>query len=84
MTPHRDSWRQMLAGLALCAALVGIALLQPWKVLEAVLLAVALAAWFVGACGMVGYVRWFFASELARARQDALAADEKDKGGSGS
>ena len=68
----------MLLGLALFAAAVGAAAaLQPSKLMEAVLLIVGLAAWFVGACGMVGYVRWFFASELARAKQDAAKEAER-------
>jgi len=65
----------MLIGLALFAAGVGGAVaLQPSKFVEAVLLILAIAAWFVGACGMVGYMRWFFASEALRARQDAVTA----------
>jgi hypothetical protein len=79
MAPRRDRWKLMLTGLAVCAAAVGAATLQPSKVVEAVLLVLAIAAWFVGACGMVGYVRWFFASELARAKQDAINAVEREK-----
>jgi hypothetical protein len=40
-------------------------------------LVLAFAAWFVGACGMVGYVRWFFAGEFARAREEGAAMSEK-------
>src|SRR5687767_6252828 len=80
MAPHRDRWKLMLAGLALCVAAVGAATLQPPKVVEAVLIVLAIAAWFVGACGMVGYVRWFFASELLRAKRDAINAVEEEKG----
>jgi hypothetical protein len=79
MAPQRERWKQMLAGLALCVAAVGAATLQPSKLVEAVLIVLALAAWFVGACGMVGYVRWFFASELAQAKRDAINAVEKEK-----
>ena len=70
----------MLIGLALFAAGVGAATaLQPSKLVEAVLIVLAIAAWFVGACGMVGYVRWFFASELLRAKRDAVNAVEREK-----
>ena len=79
MAPNRESWKPMLVGLALAAAGIGAATLQPSKPVEAILIIVSLAAWFVGACGMVGYVRWFFASELARARQDAIDAVEREK-----
>lgn len=80
IAPDRSRWKPMLLGLALFAAAVGAAAaLQPSKLMEAVLLVVGLAAWFVGACGMVGYVRWFFASELSRARGDKSNAIEKEK-----
>src|SRR5688572_10587309 len=79
MAPQRDRWKLMLSGLALCVAAVGAATLQPSKLVEAVLIVFAIAAWFVGACGMVGYVRWFFARELAQARQDAINAVEREK-----
>lgn len=69
----------MLAGLALFAAGVGAAvLLQPPELIAAVLVVLATAAWFVGACGMVGYVRWFLASELVRASLDRVDTVERD------
>lgn len=70
MAPGRDQWKPMLMGLALCAAAAGAAVLAQPSPISLLLLLLALAAWFVGACGMVGYVRWFFAGEFARARQD--------------
>lgn len=79
MAPHRERWKPMLTGLALCAVGVGAASLQPSKLVEAILIILAIAAWVVGACGMVGYVRWFFASEFARAKQDAINAAEREK-----
>jgi hypothetical protein len=79
MAPDKESWKVMLIGLALCVAAVGAATLQSSKAVEAVLLVLAFAAWYVGACGMVGYVRWFFASELARTKQDAMSASERER-----
>lgn len=61
----------MLMGLAVFAAAVGVAAFwEPHKLIEAMLLVVGIAAWFFGACGMVGYVRWLFSSELLLAKQD--------------
>ena len=62
----------MLMGLAICAAAVGAAALHPSTLIEAILIVVAFAAWLIGACGMVGYTRWFFGNEIARAKQDAV------------
>lgn len=71
LAPDRSRWKPMMMGLALFAAGVGAAVnLQPPGPLAAVLIALALAAWVTGACAMVGYVRWFIASEIAQARRD--------------
>jgi uncharacterized membrane protein HdeD (DUF308 family) len=73
-TPDRGRWKTMFMGLAIFAAAVGAAvLLQAPELLGTLLVLLGIAAWFVGACAMLGYLRWFFASELARARR------EKDK-----
>jgi hypothetical protein len=77
MAPGRDQWKPMLMGLALSAAAAGAAVLSQPSPISLLLLILALAAWFVGACGMVGYVRWFFAGEFARAREDGAALSEK-------
>lgn len=70
----------MLIGLALFAAGVGAAvLLRPPELIAAVLVVLAIAAWFVGACGMVGYVRWFFASELLQASRDRVDTAKREK-----
>ena len=70
----------MLIGLAFFAAGVGAAAaLQPSKLVEAVLIILATAAWFGGACAMVGYMRWIVASEALRARQDQVNAIEREK-----
>jgi hypothetical protein len=71
LAPDRSRWQPMLMGLALFAAGVGAAVsFQPPAPLAAVLIVLALAAWVTGACAMVGYVRWFIASEIARAKKD--------------
>jgi len=77
MAPDRSRWKPMLMGLALSAAAAGAAVLVLPSPVSGVLLILAMAAWFVGACGMVGYVRWFFASELSPARQDNSDGFEK-------
>ena len=80
LAPDPSRWKPMLLGLALFAAAVGIAvLLQPPALVEAVLIILALAAWYIGACAMVGYARWFFASELTRAARERAEAIEKEK-----
>jgi hypothetical protein len=33
-------------------------------------LLLGLCAWLVGACAMVGYVRWFIAAEIRQATED--------------
>ena len=79
LVPDRSRWKPMLMGLALSAVGVGAAAaLQPPALIEAVLVVLAIAAWFVGACGMVGYVRWFFASELLQAMRDRADAVERE------
>ena len=79
LTPDRSRWKPMLLGLGLFAAGVGAAAtLQPPALIEAVLVVLAIAAWYVGACGMVGYVRWFFASELLQARRDKVDTVERE------
>jgi hypothetical protein len=71
LAPDRSRWRPMVLGLALFAAGVGAAVnLQSPRPVAAVLIVLALAAWLTGACAMVGYVRWFIASEIAQARRD--------------
>jgi hypothetical protein len=71
LAPDRSRWRPMMIGLALFAAGVGAAVhLQPPGLVAAVLILLALAAWLTGACAMVGYVRWFIASEIAQAKRD--------------
>lgn len=71
LSPDRSRWKPMLIGLGLFAAGVGAAVnFQPPAAIAAVLVALALAAWVAGACAMVGYVRWFIASEVAQAKRD--------------
>lgn len=79
LAPDKSRWKPMLMGLALFASGAGTAvLLQSSEIIAAGLLILSVAAWFVGACAMVGYVRWFFASELQQMRQDRDDAAHKD------
>jgi hypothetical protein len=79
MAPGRDRWKPMLLGLALAAAAAGAAVLTQPSFVSLGFLLVAFAAWFAGACAMVGYARWFFAGELVRAAHDRAEALEREK-----
>ena len=80
MAPGRDRWKPMLLGIALSAAAAGAAVLTQPSFVSLGFLVLAFAAWFAGACAMVGYARWFFAGELTRAVQDRAEALEREKG----
>ena len=79
MAPGRDQWKPMLMGLALSAAAAGAAVLVQPNPISLVFLALAFAAWFVGAYAMVGYLRWFLAGEVVRARQENPDLPEQRK-----
>lgn len=79
MAPARSRWQPMLMGLALSAAAAGAAVLVQPSPMSLLLAILAFAAWFVGACGMVGYVRWFFAAEAAQARRNSAGSTDEQK-----
>jgi hypothetical protein len=63
----------MLIGLALSAAGAAAAVqVQESAVAAGGMTLLAVSAWLAGAFAMIGYVRWFFASELAQARRDRV------------
>jgi flagellar basal body-associated protein FliL len=69
----------MLLGLAVFAVAVETAvLLKPPDLVTAALMVIGITAWFAGACSMVGYVRWFFASEMAQAKRDKAGTPDKE------
>jgi hypothetical protein len=71
-TPHESRWQPMLGGLALFAAGAGAAvLLEVSDFLAAIMTGLALAAWAMGACALIGYVRWMFAAEVKRTKDDS-------------
>lgn len=77
--PDRGRWKPMLAGLALSAACIeAVVLLKPPEPIAATLVILVSVAWFVGACAMVGYVRWFFGSELSQAKRDKVGAVDRE------
>lgn len=77
-TAHASRWQPMLAGLALFAAGVSASVFyEVSAVVAALLTGLALAAWGVGACALIGYVRWMFASEVERTKPDGLEKDGK-------
>ena len=68
---HPGRWQPMLMGLACFAAAAGGAVLaQSYSLISLLLTVLAFAAWVVGACAMVGYARWLFASEVQRVKRD--------------
>ena len=77
--PDGSRWKPMLVWLALCAAAAGGAVqVQPSDFISAALTLLALAAWIVSACAMIGYFRWYVRSELQQAQRDS----DKSKVGS--
>ena len=79
LTSDKSRWQPMLIGLAIFAAAAGAAVaLQPPKLVETLLVIIALAAWVAGACAMIGYVRWFFANEFSQAKREKIDALERD------
>ena len=71
MQADRGRWQPMLMGLACLAAAAGGAVLaQDYWLISLLFSVLAFTAWVVGACAMVGYVRWFIASEIAQAKKD--------------
>ena len=79
MAPDKARWRPMLLGLALSAGAAGAAVLTQPSLVSLGFVVLALAAWLAGACAMVGYARWFFAGEMARAAQDRAKALERER-----
>jgi hypothetical protein len=80
LTPDSSRWKPMLMGLLLAGvALAAAAYVRGHPLLEGVLVIFAITAWSIGACAMVGYARWFFASELSAARERTTKGEkEKD------
>jgi hypothetical protein len=71
LAPGASRWQPMLVGLAgLAAAAGGAVLAQEYWLVSLLFSVLAFVAWAVGACAMVGYVRWFFAAEAQRMKQD--------------
>ena len=67
LQPASSRWQPMLLGLACLAAAAGGAVLaQDYWLISLLFSVLAFVAWVVGACAMVGYLRWFFASEVNR------------------
>ena len=71
LQPASSRWQPMLVGLACLAAAAGGAVLaQDYWLISLLFSVLAFAAWVVGACAMVGYVRWLFATEVQRVKRD--------------
>jgi hypothetical protein len=79
VAPDRSRWKPMLVGLALSiAGIEAVVLFKPSELVSAILVVLVFAAWFVVACAMVGYVRWFFATEVSQARRENIDAVDKE------
>ena len=64
-------WQPMLMGLACLAAAAGGAVLaQDFWLISLLFSVLAFVAWVVGACAMVGYVRWLYSAEATRLKGD--------------
>lgn len=75
-SPGRDRWQPMLLCLAFAGACIAaVTYLKPGEGVASLLAILAFAAWGVGALAMVGYVRWFFGNEFARAKRESKADD---------
>ncbi|MGQ0512504.1 MAG: hypothetical protein ACT4P9_18020 [Betaproteobacteria bacterium] len=71
-TPGKSRWQPMLGCLAIAGACVqAVTFLKPAEPLLSILVIGALMSWFIGALAGIGYVRWFFGKEFARAKQES-------------
>jgi hypothetical protein len=71
LQPHPSRWQPMLLGLACLAAAAGAAVLAQSDWLISLLFSMlAFAAWALGACAMVGFVRWLYAADLEQMKRD--------------
>ncbi len=78
--PDKSRWQPMLIGLGISmGAIEAVVLLRPGELISGALVVLVLAAWIVGACAMIGFVRWFFAGEVLQAKRDRDHAAEQDK-----
>jgi hypothetical protein len=67
---HRRSIVLLWGGLAVFLAVGGVSTFIDLPAGGRVLLyPVMVTSWFIGACGVVGYVRWFFGQVHAEARK---------------
>lgn len=78
-TADGSRWQPMLAGLALFAAGIGAAVFfRVSDLVAALLTGLSLAAWGMGACAMVGYLRWVLAGEVDKAKREGAGITGKD------
>ena len=71
MQADLSRWQPMLMGLACLAAAAGGAVLaQDYWLISLLFSVLAFAAWVIGACAMVGYVRWLYSAEASRLKGD--------------
>lgn len=79
VNPEGNRWKPMLMSLGVAMAGVhAVAWLQPSATLRALIVLVVAFAWGVGACALVGYVRWMFASEVERAKRNKEEAERQE------
>ena len=81
VNPDASRWKPMLMALGVAMAGVqAVAWLQPSDAVKGIIVLVVAFAWGVGACALVGYVRWMFASEVERAKREKDAASRREDG----
>lgn len=77
-TPDRSRWQPMLGCLAIAGACIqAVMFLKPAEPVMSILVIGALMSWFIGALAMVGYVRWFFGKEFAKAKEEGGDANRR-------
>jgi len=78
ITPDRSRWQPMLGCLAIAGACIqAVMFLKPAEPLLSILVIGALMSWFIGALAAIGYTRWFFGREFAKAKQESDGADRR-------
>jgi hypothetical protein len=78
ITPDRSRWLPMLGCLAIAGACIqAVMFLKPAEPLLSILVIGALMSWFIGALAAIGYTRWFFGKEFAKAKDESGEASRR-------
>lgn len=78
VTPDRTRWQPMLGCLGIAGACIqAVMFLKPAEPLLSILVIGALMSWFIGALAAIGYTRWFFGREFAKAKDESDDANRR-------